>query len=240
MKSQLKSGFTLAEVLITMAIIGIVAAIVMPAMITSYQYKTVGVKLSKFAATVENSSRAYVVSNDSFKSDTEKGKTEINTYLNESLIFKDILVPSGITSGSEYKTGLTGNSSGSDTEISLASQGSLIGYMKDNTKVQALLLSENDPAVNWSKTDTTYKMARLVQTKKVGEPSFKLVFDPAVSGLPKDAHKAYTFVVTELGYMFPAANDDCLWSIYTDDWTTNSKTFVKGGACSLSKKSTGD
>ena len=86
MKKQLKSGFTLAEVLITMAIIGIVAAIVMPAMITSYQYKTVGVKLSKFAATVENSARAFVVSNDSFKSNTEGGKAEINTYLNESLI----------------------------------------------------------------------------------------------------------------------------------------------------------
>lgn len=232
MKKQLKSGFTLAEVLITMAIIGIVAAIVMPAMITSYQYKTVGVKLSKFAATVENSARAFVVSNDSFKSNTEGGKAEINTYLNESLIFKDIIKASGVTAGSEYKTGLTGSSDSTATEIALASENPLIGYMKDNTKVQAYLIGENDAAVNWGSTG----QLRLVKEEKIGKPSFKLVFDPAVSGLPKDAHKAFTFVVTELGYMFPAANDDCLWSIYTADWTTNSKTFKKGGACSLSKK----
>lgn len=230
MKKQFKSGFTLAEVLITMAIIGIVAAIVMPAMITSYQYKTVGVKLSKFAATVENSARAYVVSNDSFKSNTTAGQDDINTYLNETLIFKDILTPSGVTAGSEYKTGLVG-SSATGTSIELKDTTPLIGVMKDNTKVQAYLLSKNDSAVNWSGKETTYKMARLVDSTKVGEPSFKLVFDPAVTGLPNAAHKAFTFVITELGYMFPAANDDCLWSIYTNDWTTNSKTFKSGGAC---------
>jgi prepilin-type N-terminal cleavage/methylation domain-containing protein len=47
---KFKSGFTLAEVLITLGIIGVVAAIVMPSVMTNYTYKTVGVKLSKFVS----------------------------------------------------------------------------------------------------------------------------------------------------------------------------------------------
>ncbi len=41
-------GFTLAEVLITLGIIGIVAAMTMPALIVNYQKKQTAVKLSKF------------------------------------------------------------------------------------------------------------------------------------------------------------------------------------------------
>ena len=63
---RMKSGFTLAEVLITLGIIGVVAAIVMPSVMTNYTYKTVGVKLSKFMSQVEGASRPYVVQNASF------------------------------------------------------------------------------------------------------------------------------------------------------------------------------
>lgn len=41
-------GFTLAEVLITLGIIGIVATLTIPALITNYQKKQTAVKLSKF------------------------------------------------------------------------------------------------------------------------------------------------------------------------------------------------
>jgi len=61
-----KLGFTLAEVLITLGIIGVVAAIVMPTVMSSYQYKTVGVKLSKFVSQTEGAARAYVAQNDVF------------------------------------------------------------------------------------------------------------------------------------------------------------------------------
>ena len=49
-----KKGFTLAEVLITLAIIGVVAAIVAPALNTAVQKNKVGPTLSKFVSTIEN------------------------------------------------------------------------------------------------------------------------------------------------------------------------------------------
>ena len=57
---QLKAGFTLAEVLITLSIIGVVAAIVMPSVMTNYTYKTVGVKVAKFASQLEAASRPFI------------------------------------------------------------------------------------------------------------------------------------------------------------------------------------
>ena len=49
-----KAGFTLAEVLITLSIIGVVAAITLPTLITNVQEKTTVSKVKKFYNTVEN------------------------------------------------------------------------------------------------------------------------------------------------------------------------------------------
>lgn len=59
-----KLGFTLAEVLITLAVIGIVAAVTLPNLMTSYQYNLLGVKLGKFLSNAEAASRAYVAANE--------------------------------------------------------------------------------------------------------------------------------------------------------------------------------
>ena len=85
---RMKSGFTLAEVLITLGIIGVVAAIVMPAVMTNYTYKTVGVKLSKFMSQLEGATRPYVVQNASFTNgaDSELG---IGTFVEESFLIKN-------------------------------------------------------------------------------------------------------------------------------------------------------
>lgn len=84
---RFKKGFTLAEVLITLSIIGIIAAIVMPSVIASYQYKTIGVKLSKFMASTEQASRAYVVSNTTFRNNTLAGRRQILNFMNDSFLF---------------------------------------------------------------------------------------------------------------------------------------------------------
>lgn len=47
-KVQLYTGFTLAEVLITLGIIGIVAALTIPTLVSSYQKNVVATKLKKF------------------------------------------------------------------------------------------------------------------------------------------------------------------------------------------------
>lgn len=43
----MKKGFTLSEVLITLGIIGIVAAITLPTLITNYQKKTTATRVKK-------------------------------------------------------------------------------------------------------------------------------------------------------------------------------------------------
>jgi prepilin-type N-terminal cleavage/methylation domain-containing protein len=58
---KFKLGFTLAEVLITLGIIGVVAAIVMPSVMTSYQYSIIGVRLAKFQQQAENAARSFAV-----------------------------------------------------------------------------------------------------------------------------------------------------------------------------------
>ena len=47
-----KAGFTLAEVLITLGIIGVVAALTLPTVVQNYRNQTVGTKLSKFYSQV--------------------------------------------------------------------------------------------------------------------------------------------------------------------------------------------
>ena len=49
-KLHKKKGFTLAEVLITIAIVGVVAAMTLPNLIQNYQKKVISTKLKKFQA----------------------------------------------------------------------------------------------------------------------------------------------------------------------------------------------
>ena len=95
-----KSGFTLAEVLITLGIIGVVSAVTLPTLMSNSQYKQVGVKLSKMYSTTENAARAWVAANGNFESvsvldDKNKIKTEVDenniqNFVNESYIFKNV------------------------------------------------------------------------------------------------------------------------------------------------------
>lgn len=59
-----KAGFTLAEVLITMTIIGVVAALTTPALLHNAATAEIGPKLAKFRTTVENANRLMMVAND--------------------------------------------------------------------------------------------------------------------------------------------------------------------------------
>ena len=220
-----KSGFTLAEVLITLSIIGIIAAIVMPAVISSYQYKTVGVKLGKFMSTVEDASRAYVVQNDSFKTNTD-----VMSFINEAFMFKSLdgtqdaeLAKNmlGIEDISDYPTYYTINTTELKSTPDKKTQSGLIGVLKDNTTIVVNMVEDTEY--------TTHK--GVVDSDKVGLPVFNINFDPQANGLPKSVQKNFNFTVTELGYVVPRDEDACLWKIYNDDWSTNAKTFTSGSAC---------
>lgn len=53
MMDEMKRGFTLAEVLITLGIIGVVAALTIPALITKYNKSVIETRLKKFYSTME-------------------------------------------------------------------------------------------------------------------------------------------------------------------------------------------
>ncbi|MDR1326849.1 MAG: type II secretion system GspH family protein [Heliobacteriaceae bacterium] len=54
-------GFTLAEVLITLGIIGVVAALTMPALIANYQKKVLAVQIKRAANIIQNGIKLYMV-----------------------------------------------------------------------------------------------------------------------------------------------------------------------------------
>ena len=60
----MKQGFTLAEVLITLGIIGVVSAIVMPAIITDIQGKQYSVARKKALATIGEAGRQIAVNGE--------------------------------------------------------------------------------------------------------------------------------------------------------------------------------
>ena len=56
-KHKVQVGFTLAEVLITLGIIGVVAAMTIPTLMTNYQKKSTATQLKKTYATISNAVR---------------------------------------------------------------------------------------------------------------------------------------------------------------------------------------
>lgn len=249
---RLKKGFTLAEVLITLGIIGVVAAIVMPSVITSYQYKTIGVKLSKFASQTENTTRPFVVQNDSFR----LGRPQLVTdFYNDSYIYTDIYgvdaqnstnvaVPTvanqgnitGLRKGSlREAVQAMENQTGGNTSANIASTDS-VTKLKDGTYMRLGLIAQDSEATVLPETggDIT------VDYEKVGEPVFAIEFDPAVTGLPDSVQKTFTFVVTELGYVYPHGNDGCLEAIYQADFASNANTFRENinAACTTTSTQT--
>ena len=222
---KLRFGFTLAEVLITLAIIGVVAAIVMPTVLSSYQYKSVGTKLAKFASTTENAARAYVASNDSFQTTNDS----IIDFLNESLVFKSV----GTLSASFTPAG-TDSISNNYTAAAQASDGSVSNELDTTTNTAALLKDNTYVTFN-----TTNPVSRYADATKTGSPVFNLIFDPMVSGLPNEVQHTYEFVVTQLGFVYPnTSNDTCLDSIFAADWITTSKMFKSGAQYTQSGAST--
>lgn len=83
MKKAFKAGFTLAEVLITLGIIGVVAAMTIPTLMTAYQKKQTVTRLKRAYSIVQQSIRL---------SEDENGEVESwNTKLNGEQFFKTYL-----------------------------------------------------------------------------------------------------------------------------------------------------
>ncbi|MCD7879341.1 MAG: type II secretion system GspH family protein [Candidatus Gastranaerophilales bacterium] len=65
-----KSAFTLAEVLITLVIIGIIAAVTVPTLMANHQKQETAAKLKKFYSTLSNAVRLAQIENSNFVKDS--------------------------------------------------------------------------------------------------------------------------------------------------------------------------
>ena len=110
----MKKGFTLAEVLITLTVIGVVAALAAPALSNSTQKAKVGPALSKFINTMETANEHIIADNqaDSISSVTDSKAdnylTELSKYvkgLKEDKTLKDITLTPANYNGDSDKDG---------------------------------------------------------------------------------------------------------------------------------------
>ncbi len=77
-----KFGFTLAEVLITLGIIGIVAAMTMPTLIQNYKKKVILTHLKKSYAVIQNAFALSAVNNGEFSTWPTGESIDVNSYFN--------------------------------------------------------------------------------------------------------------------------------------------------------------
>ena len=69
---RIKKGFTLAEVLITLAIIGIVAALTVPTLMTDSRYQLVSSRIAKFVSVTEDAALAQAAMNGTIEVSNDK------------------------------------------------------------------------------------------------------------------------------------------------------------------------
>lgn len=237
---RMKSGFTLAEVLITLGIIGVVAAIVMPSVMTNYTYKTVGVKLAKFMSQLEGAARPFVVQNETFTSDAASA----TAFITESFLIRNLeelqfedheCTPEDIRETSNVQA-CHGQAAGTPVDVPRDP------FVIASTEVDDEMTNDRSGAIEGSDKrvvikdgtsfiaytiDHDYPENDEINTDQVGEAVWGVLFAPEVRGLPNAVNKTYSFVVTELGYVYPdRENDPCLSAIYDADFQTNSQTFA--------------
>ncbi len=80
---DVKFAFTLAEVLITLGIIGVVAAITIPGLITKYHRHVVETKLARFDSIINQAVRMSIAENDDILYDPPADKANSPVYLKE-------------------------------------------------------------------------------------------------------------------------------------------------------------
>ena len=210
-----KKGFTLAEVLIVLGIIGVVAALTIPNFVRDYKCKEIGTKLAKFQNTLEKATTEYVITTDrNLRNDTPSLLHDLQDYENFYNLINDAMT---------YKKQEGENPIEETMPSDLTPQtlGDEYFVMRDDTRVRFVCtgddagLSINIPNEN--------KMGR--------QTNFWAYFDPGVSGLGNNAHSVFIFGITNKGFVLPSATDTCLTAIASNKWTVLPTYYKNGGVC---------
>lgn len=221
---KMKSAFTLAEVLITLGIIGIIAAIILPSVMSNYQYKSVGVKLAKFLSTTEGAARAWAVNEGNFTNDGQA----IADFVNDTFIIKEFTPESA---GEEQGDGGTLDEYPAVQSKELGSVAFVESEVNDSKSPVATLKDGTGIQVYLDSTEYSVDHNNIVAPEKYGAPVFRVRFTPNVQGLPNTARNVYDFTVTELGYVFPHENDPCTWELFNSDFSVTSRVYQSGRNC---------
>ena len=98
--------------------------------------------------------------------------------------------------------------------------------LKDGTRMNVFPLT-----INVNDGDVFPAGSPVPDTGTIGRPALGIVFDPSANALPSTVRRTFGFVVTELGYVFPAPTDACTWSLFINRWQTRPENFAVGTAC---------
>ena len=152
-QTKAKFGFTLAEVLITLGIIGVVAAITIPNLIANQQKKAIGSQIAEAQSILTQAVKQYTADTD------EEGSAEFDTTLSPQAFaekyFKPYLKVARVCTRMEDGCWKTGNFNGyydlkgtkytDHVEYSLVlNNGMIIGFSKiDDTQLMSLIVDVN-------------------------------------------------------------------------------------------------
>ncbi len=147
-------AFTLAEVLITLGIIGVVAALTIPTLISGYRKRVIETKLTKFYATMNQAIKRSVVDNESLegwdlKNDELLMKKYIFPYLNGASYVDDSSDTIKLSNGMILSYGELNNDEGSSSLSE--SQADLTVYL--DPKIYKVCIDEVDAEVNGEPVD---------------------------------------------------------------------------------------
>ena len=212
----------MAEVLITLAIIGVVAALTIPTLMADSRYQLISSRIAKFRSVTEDAALAFNAMNNDI--------TVPN--ISKIIIYKDV---SNIKY-SENKKDANGkdikvNGQTVPDETSPISEANF--KLKDDTEVFV-----KDGKTGYTILTTYGNQADASFKQKYGTPAIALTFKPNVNGL-STVQNEFKFIMTDKGYVMPDNTDYCLKGLL--DRTNNGKlnkelaktkgTESKNGCC---------
>ena len=200
-----RSGFTLAEVLVTIGILGVVAAMTVPTVMMDGKYKQYVAKIAKFNSSLESAASEYAVTHDDFSS-----REEVRDFVRDHLIFKNGTEKNKIKfveSGPQYG-------------------GSMNAELKDGTIIASVYVTTGNDNVLYGATDTDVTGNPFFSINfKPNVPGMDNFVDTVTFEV---SDKGYVF---PYGSSLDTNSNRCLKALYDNRWKYNPSFFRSGGAC---------
>ncbi len=216
----MKNGFTLAEVLITLGIIGIVAAITLPTLMTNYKKKATATRVKKAYAEVLQAIKLSEVDNDSIESWNVGNNTSIEntkTYVEKYIMpyYKGLTLCS---EGLDYKCGVAVSGDGANY---LTINGTSLSFLYRPDKIFLIIDVNNKEKPNIIGSDAFYFMTN---------DKYELLPFGWYDGITRDdIKKGYKFNLNGTTYNLLCKKDNkdnqnpeyrhaCTALLYLDNW----------------------